>query len=199
MRIAHMVSHGGLNGVATSCHTLIEAQRAPGHDIFLAVTPASWLAANLDPDGLTLLESRFETRPREIARVGHALRDWGCDVVHCHGSRANKFGLVYRFAGPVPVVATGNAALFELPWRWFSAVIAPSRATADYHARVNLVPRRRIHPVANAVRVPPAGRSGWMTTNSSSELWAKSATARTRSTFCTPWRAFRANSGRSRW
>lgn len=156
MRIAHMVSHGGLNGVATSCHTLIEAQRAAGHDIFLAVTPASWLAANLDPDGLTLLESRFETRPREVARVGLALRDWGCDVVHCHGSRANKFGLVYRFVGPVPVVATGHAALFQLPWRWFSAVIAPSRAAADYHARVNRVPRRRIHLVANAMRVPPA-------------------------------------------
>lgn len=156
MRIAHMVAHGGLNGVATSCRTLIEAQRAAGHDVFLAVTPGSWLAANLDLDGVTLLESWFKTRPREIARVGYTLRDWGCDVVHCHGSRANKFGLVYRFAGPVPVVATAHAALFQLPWRWFSAVIAPSRATADYHARVNRVPRRRIHLVANAVRVPPA-------------------------------------------
>lgn len=157
MRIAHMVSHGGLNGVATSCRTLIEAQRAAGHDVFLAVTPQSWLAANLDPGGVTLLESAFRTRPREIARVGHAIRDWGCDVVHCHGSRANKYGLVYRFAGPVPVVATAHAALFQLPWRWFSAVIAPSEATADYHARVNRVPRRRIHLVANAVRMPPAG------------------------------------------
>lgn len=156
MRIAHMVAHGGLNGVATSCRTLIEAQRAAGHDVFLAVTPDSWLAANLDLAGITLLESRFKTRPREIARVGYTLRDWACDVVHCHGSRANKFGLVYRFAGPVPIVATAHAALFQLPWRWFSAVIAPSKATADYHARVNWVPRRRIHLVDNAVRVPPS-------------------------------------------
>jgi glycosyltransferase involved in cell wall biosynthesis len=55
----------------------------------------------------------------------------------------------------VPVVATAHAALFQLPWRWFDAVVAPSRATADYHARVNRVPRRRIHEVANAVRLPP--------------------------------------------
>lgn len=157
MRIAHLVSHDALNGVATSCRTLIEAQRAAGHEIFLAVSPNSWLAANLDPDGVTLLESRFKTRPKEIARVGYAIRDWGCDVVHCHGSRANKFGLVYRFAGSIPVVATAHAALFQLPWRWFSAIIAPSQATADFHARVNWTPRRRIHLVTNAV---PALLSG---------------------------------------
>lgn len=154
-----MVSHGALNGVATSCRTLIEAQRATGHDVFLAVSPHSWLADNLDLGGITLMESRFKTRPKEIARIGYAIRDWGCDVVHCHGSRANKFGLVYRFAGPVPVVATAHAALFQLPWRWFSAVIAPSQATADYHARVNWVPRRRIHIVPHAVPMPPADES----------------------------------------
>lgn len=159
MRIAHMVSHGALNGVATSSRTLIEAQRAAGHDVFLAVSPQSWLAANLDLDGITLMESKFKTRPKEIARVGYAIRDWGCDVVHCHGSKANKFGLVYRFAGSVPVVATAHAALFQLPWRWFSAVIAPSQATADYHARVNWVPRRRIYQVTNAVRLPDSGES----------------------------------------
>lgn len=154
-----MVSHGALNGVATSCRTLIEAQRATGHDVFLAVSPHSWLADNLDLGGIALMESRFKTRPKEIARIGYAIRDWGCDVVHCHGSRANKFGLVYRFAGPVPVVATAHAALFQLPWRWFSAVIAPSQATADYHARVNWVPRRRIHIVPHAVPMPPADES----------------------------------------
>lgn len=156
MRIAHMVAHGALNGVSTSCQTLIEAQRQAGHEIFLAVSPQSWLVDHLDLDGITLLESRFKTRPKEIARVGYAIRDWGCDVVHCHGSRANKFGLVYRFAGSVPVVATGHAALFQLPWRWFSALIAPSQATADYHARVNWTPRRRIHLVPHAVPLPPS-------------------------------------------
>src|SRR5690606_21970077 len=110
-------------------------------------------------NGVTLLESRFQTRPGEIRRVGYAIRDWGCDVVHCHGSRANKFGLVYRFAGSIPVVATAHAALFQLPWRWFSAIIAPSQATADFHARVNWTPRRRIHLVTNAVRLPPTGES----------------------------------------
>jgi len=157
MRIAHMVSHRMLNGVATSCRTLIEAQRAAGHDVFLAVKPQSWLAENLDRDGLALVETGFPTYPREIVRIGRALHGWGCDVIHCHGSRANKYGLVYRFAGAVPVVATAHAALFQLPWRWFHAVVAPSEATADYHARVNRVPRRRLHRVANAVPLPPAG------------------------------------------
>lgn len=157
MRIAHLVSHGRLNGVLTSCHTLVGAQRAAGHDVCLAVSQRSWLTANLDLEGLTLLETGFENRLREVVRVGYALRDWGCDVVHCHGSRANKYGLVYRFTGSVPVVATAHAALFQLPWRWFHAVIAPSAATADFHARVNWVSRRRIRLVANAVPALPAG------------------------------------------
>lgn len=158
MRIAHLVAHGGLNGVATSCRTLIEAQRAAGHEIFLAAKPNSWLLANLDLDGIDVLQTAFKTRPKEISRVGHALREWGCDVVHCHGSRANKYGLVYRVASRTPIVATAHASHFQLPWRWFSAVIAPSRATADYHARVNWVPRRRIHLVSNAVALPAADR-----------------------------------------
>jgi L-malate glycosyltransferase len=161
MRIAHIVSHAALNGVATSCRTLIEAQLAAGHDVFLAVSPKSWLADRLDLDRITVLESRFKTRPAEIARVGYAIRDWGADVVHCHGSRANKYGLVYRFAGRTPVVATAHASLFQLPWRWFHAVIAPSRATAEFHKRKNLVPRKRLREVANAVAagpVDPAGR-----------------------------------------
>lgn len=160
MRIAHMVSHRGLNGVATSCRTLIHAQRAADHEILLVVPPQSWLAANLDLDDITVLESAFRTRPKEIARVGHAIRDWGCDVVHCHGSRANKYGLVFRFAGSIPVVATAHAALFQLPWWWFSAIIAPSRATADFHASVNRVPRQRIHLVNNAVALPATGENG---------------------------------------
>ena len=38
-------------------------------------------------------------------------------------------------------------------------MIAPSQATADYHARVNWVPRRRIHLVTNAVNPPVLGES----------------------------------------
>lgn len=151
MRIAHIVAHGGLNGVATSCKTLIEAQLAAGHDMLLATFPNAWLSQNLDLSQITLLESNLKTRPNEIARVGFAIRDWGCDVVHCHGSKANKYGLVYRFTSRTPIVATAHASLFQLPWRWMSAVIAPSISTADYHRRVNWVTRSRLHLVTNAV------------------------------------------------
>lgn len=151
MRIAHIVAHGGLNGVATSCKTLIEAQLAAGHDILLATFPNAWLSQNLDLSRITLLESNLKTRPKEISRVGFAIRDWGCDVVHCHGSKANKYGLVYRFTSRTPIVATAHANLFQLPWAAMSAVIAPSQSTLEYHRRKNHVPARRLHKVFNIV------------------------------------------------
>lgn len=151
MRIAHIVAHGGLNGVATSCKTLIEAQIAAGHEVLLVTFPNAWLSQNLASSRIKLLESNLKTRPKEIARVGFAIRDWGCDVVHCHGSKANKYGLVYRFTSRTPIVATAHANLFQLPWAAMSAVIAPSQSTLLYHQRTNRVLKGRLHKVFNIV------------------------------------------------
>ena len=147
MKIAHMMSHGGLNGVSTSSATLIQAQLDAGHEVMLVHTPGSWIERQQSVGPLTMMASGFATKPDEIRRVGYAIRDWGRDVVHAHGSRANKFGLVYRCASDTPIVMTAHTRQFQLPWMFAHGVIAPSQQTADYYLSRWLVRRRNIRLV----------------------------------------------------
>ena len=147
MKIAHMMSHGGLNGVSTSSKTLIQAQLDAGHEVMLVHKPSSWIERQQLVGPLTMMASGFATKPDEIRRVGYAIRDWGGDVVHAHGSRANKFGLVFRCASGAPIIMTAHTRQFQLPWLFAHAVIAPSQQTADYYLSRWLVRRRSMHLV----------------------------------------------------
>lgn len=151
MRIAQLVSPAGHNGVATSCLALIDGELRAGHELLVVSPPNSWLGRQQLARPCERLTSEFETRPKEIRRIGNALREWRPDVIHCHGSRANKYGLIFRLVAHIPVVATAHAKHIQLPWMLFSALIAPSLQTAAYHIRYNLVSRRRIHIIPNFV------------------------------------------------
>jgi len=147
MRIAHLVAHAGLNGVATSCHTLIQAQLRAGHDVMLVHRSDSWIERQAFCRDVPLLRTDFETKPKEIRRVGYSVRDWDFDVVHAHGSRANKYGMVFRLAARSPTVMTAHARLLQLPWRFAHRVIAPSQPTADFYLGRGLVSRRSMRVV----------------------------------------------------
>ncbi|MEZ5813051.1 MAG: glycosyltransferase family 4 protein [Rhizobiaceae bacterium] len=153
MRIAHLVAHPGLNGVATACHALINAQQDAGHDVLLVAMTDAWLPKQPFRRMPHIIVSDMPTRPDEIRRVGYAIRDWRPDAIHCHGSRANKYGMIYRIAAGSPVVTTAHARKIQLPWMFFRAIIAPSRQTADFHRRFNLVARRKLHVVSNIVDI----------------------------------------------
>ncbi|KQU76589.1 group 1 glycosyl transferase [Aminobacter sp. DSM 101952] len=147
MRITHLVTHAGLNGVATSSKTLIQAQLDAGHDVMLVHSQNSWIERQKFDGPLEKMGSGFATAPAELRRVGYAARDWGVDVVHTHGSRGNKFGLVFRCAAGTPIVMTAHTRQFQLPWLFAHAVIAPSQQTADYYLSHWLVRRRNMHLV----------------------------------------------------
>lgn len=159
MRIAHIVTHEGKNGVVTSLYNLISAQQRRGHDIFLVSRPGSWLGKQEFPAPMETMESYLETKPREIARVGYRLRDWECSVIHCHGSRSNKYGMVFRLVAGSPVVTTAQSRHIQIPFVFFHAVIAPSNETADYHHRFNLVPRSKLFVVSNLPGPLPSART----------------------------------------
>jgi len=144
VRIVHIVAHMAKNGVATSCASLIRAQVKCGHDIMLVTMPDGWLASQDFPDGVTMVGSHLKTRPAELRRIGQCIRNWQPTIIHCHGSKANKYGLVFRVVAGAPVIATAHARKFQLPWAWMRAVIAPSEQTANYHRRRNLVPSGKI-------------------------------------------------------
>ncbi len=155
MRVVHIVAHKGINGVTTSCRTLISAQQRHGHEIMLVTMPGGWLTKQDFPKPLEIIESHLKTRPREIARVGYLIRDWNPTVIHCHASKANKYGLVYRVVAGSPVLTTAHARKRQLPFAFLRAVIAPSTQTAQFHRRNNLVPAAKIavipHPISDVI------------------------------------------------
>jgi len=165
MRITHLVGHAGLNGVATSSRMLIQAQLDAGHDVLLVHSRKSWIEHQKFDGPIQMMGSDFATTPSELRRVGYAARDWGVDVVHAHGSRGNKFGLVFRCAAGTPIVMTAHTRQFQLPWLFAHAVIAPSQQTADYYLSRQLVRRRNMHlvrhmfDVATVMAATPTSRS----------------------------------------
>lgn len=144
MRIAHLVAHTDLNGVSTSCRTLINAQLHRGHAVMLVTMPKAWLASQAFDGPIEITSSHLKTRVNEIKRIGGILRQWQPTVVHCHGSKANKYGMVFRIVAGAPVVSTAHSRNIQIPPSFFRAVIAPSQQTADFHRRFNRVSKKRL-------------------------------------------------------
>jgi glycosyltransferase involved in cell wall biosynthesis len=149
MRIAHLISHPGLNGVATSLKALVDAQLAAGHRILIVHPRHSWIAQQQFAGPVELLESSFKTKPQPLRDAGYPIWHFGRTLVHAHGSGANKYAMVYRMVDGVPVVMTAHSRHFQIPWMFAHAVIGLSRQTIDYYTSRLLVARRRIFDVPN--------------------------------------------------
>lgn len=149
MRIAHLMGHTGLNGVATSTQMLVNQQAKAGHDVLLVYPEHSWLSEQTLDARVQLLKSSFKAEPKELRRIGYALRSWKCDVVHSHGSRGNKFAMVFRIAAGAPTVLTAHARKFQLPWLAAHILIALSNDTASFYTRLGLVRKKSVRVIPN--------------------------------------------------
>jgi glycosyltransferase involved in cell wall biosynthesis len=149
MKIAHLVSHATLNGVATSVKALIDEQLRAGHEVMLVHPRNSWIGEQSFAGPVERLESSFKTVPADLRKTGYPIRDWGRTLVHAHGSRANKLVMVFTLADGVPAVMTAHSRQFQLPWRFAHAVIGLNQRTAEYYTKRLLVSRRRMHVLPN--------------------------------------------------
>ncbi len=153
LRVAHLISHTALNGVGTSVKGLIDAQIAAGCDVMLVHPSRSWIGDQAFEGAVTRLATTYGMSPRELARVGHAIRNWGRGVLHAHGSGANKYAMVFRLAAGAPTVMTAHARKFQLPWMFAHGVIGLSAPTIAYYADRRLVSRKRIFDIPNLFRM----------------------------------------------
>jgi glycosyltransferase involved in cell wall biosynthesis len=149
MKIAHLVSHVSLNGVATSTKILIDEQIKAGHELMLVHPKNSWIGRQSFVGPLKMLESSFKTTPADLRATGYPIRDWGRTLVHAHGSSANKFLMIFTLADGAPAVMTAHSRKFQLPWRFAHAVVGLSRQTASYYTKRLLVSKSRMHVVPN--------------------------------------------------
>ena len=149
MKIAHLMSHPTLNGVASSTKMLIDAQLQAGHEVMLVHPRDSWIETQSFAGPVVKLESTFKTWPADLRATGYAIQEWGRTLVHAHGSRGNKYAMIYRLADGVPTVMTAHARKYQIPWMFAHAVVGLSQQTTDYYLRRRLVLRRNIHVVPN--------------------------------------------------
>lgn len=149
MKIAHLISHDALNGVATSTKTLVDNQIKAGHEVMLIHPRKSWIERQSFAGPVKMLQSSFRTNPTDLRNTGYPIRDWGRTLVHAHGSRANKFLMIFTIADGAPAVMTAHTRQFQIPWRFAHAVVGLSRQTADYYIKRLLVSPSRMHIVPN--------------------------------------------------
>lgn len=149
MRIMQIVSGTAVNGAVIHCLMLARALAARGHEITLVCRPGAWIGEQ-QLDGIEVFHSTLKRWPlAELRRVGQAAREREIDVVQTHMSSAHFFGVLLRWFGGVPSVATAHCRKAQFHWALNDRIIAVSEATAKFHRRVNLVPRRKMEVVYN--------------------------------------------------
>ncbi len=152
MRIMEIVSGVGINGAVHNCLLLTRELARRGHRVTLVCRNGSWIARQLASDPVDIVFSELDRWPSdEIHRIAAVLNRRSIDVVHTHMSRAHFFGVLLRWFGGVPCVATAHNRLFQPHWMFNDLVIAVSEATRRYHETYNLVRSDRIVTVHNFV------------------------------------------------
>jgi glycosyltransferase involved in cell wall biosynthesis len=151
MRIAMMVSGGGVSGAIVHCLQLSKFLASRGHNILLLHRPGAWVARQPGLERIELFATSFSRKPRELIRVAQRINTFRPDVGHTHSSSAHSYGAAARFFLTIPVVATAHAMHTQLHWALNNLVIATSPRAAAYHHRRNLVPSSRIETIPNFV------------------------------------------------
>lgn len=154
MKIAHIMSHRPHNGVTSSGSALIRELIARGHEVTLIHRPGSWISKQSFPDSLQMWEMDMGKRLLnygECRRIRRMLDDWGVDVIHTHGTGADRIGALYYTWWDRPCVAKAAARILHYHWRFHDAVFAPSEYTRDWYVTKRLAAADRVHVLTNFV------------------------------------------------
>ncbi|PIE09447.1 MAG: hypothetical protein CSA72_12525 [Rhodobacterales bacterium] len=154
MKIAHIISHNDHNGVTSSGSALVREMHARGHEVTLIHRPNAWIGKQSFPEGVRLVPMDMGKRILnygECRRVRALLDDWGVDVIHTHGTGADRIGALWYWRWDRPVVAKAAARIPHFHWHFHDAIFAPSPYTKDWYVNRVRVPERRVHVVTNFV------------------------------------------------
>jgi glycosyltransferase involved in cell wall biosynthesis len=152
LHIAQLVSGAGINGAVRHCLMVCEELADQGHRVTLFHRPQLDIGAGLGAN----IERVATDFPMSLAGVRGIARNMvarGVDVTHSHMSAAHSHGAMTRLLCGLPTVATAHASHIQIHWRMHDRIIAPSRRTAAFHQRYNLVPKARISVIPNFLRL----------------------------------------------
>ncbi len=145
LHVAHICSHGALNGVATYLAQLLPAMAEAGHRVTLVHEPGAWLATRAWPPGVALLPARMAGRAPPTAdwrATARALS--GVDVMVSHGTGANIFGVAMRGLARLPLVGVAHAPALHPAWLCMDRAVVFHPGQASRLRWLNGVSARRI-------------------------------------------------------
>jgi len=149
MNIMEIVSGPTVNGAIIHCLLLARELARRGNRVTVVCRPGSWIGSQLADDQIETVYSDLCRRLSEMRRIAEVARQRQIDVIHTHQSRAHFFGVLLRYVGGLPCVATAQCRKLQLHWMFNDFVVAASEATGRFHRRWNLVPRRRMATIPN--------------------------------------------------
>jgi glycosyltransferase involved in cell wall biosynthesis len=150
VRILQLCSGRELNGAIGHCFDLARRLSERGHHVVIGHRSKAQLGSMAAEHGLPTLKLSMGRWP--VSRLWQelaAIRGGQFDLIHTHQSRAHLFGVIAKFALGIPTVATAHSRFFQPHWMLNSHVIAPTRATAEFHRRFNRVPVHKLSVVHN--------------------------------------------------
>jgi glycosyltransferase involved in cell wall biosynthesis len=152
MNIMEIVSGTRVNGAMVHCLLLSRELARRGHAVTLICLPGAWIGSQAAGAGIEVVRSDLHRWPTdELRRIAQLVRQRQIDVVHTHISRAHFFGVLLRWFGGVPSVATAHSRHIQLHWMFNDRVIAVSEATRRYERMYNFVRAGRIETIHNFI------------------------------------------------
>lgn len=174
MRILHVITRGDVGGAQTQVLELATAQLALGHEVSIAAGSPGSMIETASARGARVIEITELVRSvslladlRAVGRVRELIAAERPDVVHAHSSKA---GLLVRLSARrrgVPTVYTAHGWPFQkgapliqrlVSWageavagHWWGEVICVTEAERVRALRSFVVPRSRVHVVANGL------------------------------------------------
>ena len=152
MNIMEIISGTRVNGAILHCLLLSRELARRGNTVTLVCLPGAWIGEQAAGEGIEVVHSDLHRWPMdELRRIGRVVRQRKIDVIHTHISRANFFGILLRWFGGVPSVATAHSRHIQLHWMFNDRVIAVSEATRRYQRWHNFVRAGRIETIYNFI------------------------------------------------
>lgn len=167
LNILQIVSGREINGAVEHCRILSRQLCRHQHRVTIMCRRDSWLAGRVGDSPVQVVQCDMNRwPPQSLRRMAGWVSRQQFDVIHTHMSRAHMYGILLSRLTGLPVVATAHSWHFQPHWHLNHHVIANSRATLNYHRRVNrLNPRRSsvVHCFVDTERfsaVAPYTRTG---------------------------------------
>ncbi len=162
MRIAHLIGTTEFAGTEQMVLTIVQGQRARGHQVYVGFREKGKLREYLEERGIDVLEPKIGPLSAP-AKFATACRDLGIDILHSHLSSGTYVAVGASILSGIPVVDHLHVYSRDISHRIAAgrgALIAVSKSVNEYYQKQHRIHPGKIHTILNGspIRQDPDSR-----------------------------------------